>query len=170
MRSQEAKSVPDPESHERCVALMSNGKLHQSEEYCSEHWRIDWLEVQRQGQDESHRQDCNRAFQLEIQTWSHAGRPCVCCETSAIIVSSPPRPDSPDVGSHNVTMVRIRMRKDVLNEIVPVLIACDWKHGQLCGGGIYPRTHCQSREYEADPPALHKHARDSARESRRRQS
>lgn len=37
--------------------------------------------------------------------------------------------DLPDVRSHNVTMVRVRMRKDVLNEIVSVLVACDLERG-----------------------------------------
>ena len=40
------------------------------------------------------------------------------------------RPDSPNVRGHNVTMVRVRMRKDVLNEIVSVLIACNLKRDQ----------------------------------------
>ena len=79
MWSKEAKGVPDLESQKRCMAFFFNGKLHQSGEYCSERSRIDWLEARHQGQDELHRQDCNRACQHEIQTWSHARRPCVCC-------------------------------------------------------------------------------------------
>lgn len=101
-----------------------NGKLHQSGECCSERWRTDWLEGQRQGQDELHTQDCNRACQHEIQTWSHARRPCVCCKSLAIIARLL-RPDLPDVRGHNVTMVWICVRQDVLNEIISVLIACN---------------------------------------------
>lgn len=169
MWSKEAKGVPDLESQKRCIALMFNGKLHQSGEYCSGRSRIDWLEGQRQDQDELHMQDCNRACQHEIQTWNPAARPCVCCKILATI-ARPLGPDLPDVRSHNVTMVRVRMRKDVLNEIVSVLIACNLSRGQQCHDRIIQRTYYRSAEYEADPPVLHKHARDSALGSQGHQS
>ncbi len=153
----------------RCVALVFNGKLHQSGEYCSEHLRIDWLEAQRQGRDELHRQDCNRACQHEIQIWSHAGRPCVYCK-KLVVIARLRRPDSPDVRRHNVTMAWVRMRKDVLNEIVSVLITCDWELGQQCRDRLFKRTYYRSREFEDDPLALRKHARDSAQGNQRHQS
>ena len=62
-------------------------------------------------------------------------------------------------------MAWVRMRQDVLNEIISVLIACNLNGGQQRRDGLFQGTYYRSMVYEDDLPALHRHARDSAQEN-----
>lgn len=63
--------------------------------------------------------------------------------------------------SHDLSVLCIGMGKNVLNEIVAVLIACNLNlsASSLIGD---TETHCQSVEFEDDQNDLHRHAPDSA--------
>lgn len=72
---------------------------------------------------------------------------------------------------NDITMVRIGMSEDVLNQIIAILIARNWDQGKYFSKLFFKgKTYYQSKECVGDQRVLHKHARDNALRSRRLRS
>ena len=75
------------------------------------------------------------------------------------------------MGSNNLSVSRVGMSQDVLDQVVAVLVACNFEGVSITTGKeTLEVTYYQSEGFAGGQTGLHRHDRDSAPESLRRQS